>query len=158
MPISIRAVLTDIAPALKRDTAFGLWLSGLGSDGALHQDPSDEDEVALIARLTVDASLEPKWTVERVDGESRPLTADQRRSFSTFKVDDRNDTQLRWTRTSALGRMSARDGGDRDALAAASRAAREALADHENSSLAVLCSEVGDSGAGGATYGRLSSE
>lgn len=142
MPISIRAVLTDIAPALKKDTAFGLWLSGLGSDGALHQDPSDEDEVALIARLTVDASLEPKWTVERVDGESRPLTADQRRSFSTFKVDDRNDTQLRWTRTSALGRMSARDGGDRDALAAASRAAREALADHENSSLADLATRV----------------
>lgn len=144
VPISITAVLVDIPKALRKDTAFGLWLTGIDADGDLHQDPSDEHEVALIAKLTVDANLEPKWSIERTDGQSQYLSAEQRRSFSTFKVDDRNDTQLRWTRTSALGRMSARDGGDRDALAAASRAAREALADHSNSSLADLAQRVQD--------------
>lgn len=143
-PITIKAVLVDIPPALKKDTAFGLWLSGVDADGEVHQDPDDEHDVALIARLTVDASLEPKWTIERVDGMSQSLSGEQRRNFSTFKVDDRNDTQLRWTRTSALGRMSTRDGGDREALAAASRAAREALAEHENSSLADIARQVQD--------------
>ena len=141
-PISIRAVLIDVPAALRKDTAFGLWLSGLDGDGELHQDPEDQYTPALIAQLTVDSSLEPKWTVERVDGQSQSLNASQRRSFSTFKVDDRTDAQLRWSRTSALGRMSSEDGGEREALAAASRAARDALADHQNSSLADLAEKV----------------
>lgn len=141
-PISIKAILVDIPPALRKDDAFGLWLSGLDADGTLHQDPQDDLTPALIVRLTVDLSLEPKWVVERVDGQTRDLKSSHRGHFSTFKVDDRNDTQLRWTRTSALGRMSVKEGGDREALAAASRAARDALADHENSSLALLAKKV----------------
>lgn len=70
------------------------------------------------------------------------LTSSQRRAFSTFKVDDRTDAQLRWSRNSPLGRLSAEDGGEREALASASRAAREALADHENSSLSELATKV----------------
>jgi putative ATP-dependent endonuclease of OLD family len=72
------------------------------------------------------------------------LTSTQRHSFSTFKVDDRTDIQLRWSHNSALGRMSAKDGGERDALAAASRAAHEALADHHNPSLTELAASVQD--------------
>lgn len=140
--ISIKAVLVDLPDEIRRESVFGFWLSGLDEDGELHQDPEDHLTPALIARLTVDSSLEPKWTVERADGQSAPLTASQRRFFSTFKVDDRNDAQLRWSRTSALGRMSAKDGGERDALSAASRAAREALADHGNSALADLAQKV----------------
>lgn len=141
-PISIRAVLVDLPDAIKKENAFGLWLSGLDSEAELHQDPEDDLTPALIVSLTVDAGLEPKWSVERADGEQTFISASQRSAFSTFKVDDRNDTQLRWSRTSALGRMSAKDGGERDALAAASRAAREALADHGNSSLADLAQKV----------------
>lgn len=141
-PITIRAVLVDIPEALRKENAFGLWLSGLDSDGVLHQDPEDEFTPALIASLTIDESLEPQWAVERLDGQSQYLTSAQRRHFSTFKVDDRNDTQLRWTRTSALGRMSAQDGGEREALSAASRAAQNALASHENASLSELASKV----------------
>lgn len=141
-PITIRAVLVDIPEALRKENAFGLWLSGLDSDGVLHQDPEDEFTPALIASLTIDESLEPQWAVERLDGQSQYLTSAQRRHFSTFKVDDRNDTQLRWTRTSALGRMSAQDGGEREALSAASRAAQNALASHENASLSELAKKV----------------
>ncbi|QOD94084.1 ATP-binding protein [Chryseoglobus sp. 28M-23] len=141
-PISIRAVLIDLPDSLRKDTAFGLWLSGVDDDGELHQDPEDSYSPALIASLSVDSSLEPKWTVERVDGQETMLTVAQRRHFSTFKIDDRTDTQLRWSRTSALGRMSAQDGGERDALAAASRAAQSALASHESSSLADLAQKI----------------
>lgn len=141
-PILIKAVIVDIPDTLRKENAFGLWMSGLDENGDLHQDPEDDHTPALIACLRIDESLEPKWTVERVDGQSQMLTSSQRGYFSTFKVDDRTDTQLRWTRTSALGRMSAKDGGDRAALSAASRAAQHALAGHESSSLADLAQKV----------------
>ncbi len=140
--IKIRALLVDIPTPLRKENAFGLWLSGLDAGDELHQDPEDQYIPALIVSLTVDSSLEPRWAVERVDGQLQSLSAAQRRSFSTFKVDDRTDTQLRWSRTSALGRLSAEGGGERDALAAASRAARDVLADHQNSSLADLAARV----------------
>lgn len=141
-PISIAALVIDIPPALKKETALGLWMSGVDQDGEIHQDPEDALEPALQVQLEVDASLEPRWSVLRTDGSEQYLTSTQRRAFSTFKVDDRTDVQLRWSRNSALGRMSANDGGERDALAAASRAAREALADHNNSSLTDLAALV----------------
>lgn len=140
--ISITAVLLDVPSSLLKDSTFGLWQSGLDADGQLHQDPEDEYAPCLIVSLRVDEALEPRWSVERVYGQSQMLTSTQRRAFSTFKVDDRTDSQLRWSRTSALGRMSVQDGGERSALAAASRAARDALADHENSSLADLALKV----------------
>lgn len=143
-PIVIKALLIDIPAALRKDTSFGLWLSGVDQKGEPQQDPEDELEPALIVQLTVDASLEPRWSVVRLDGAEQFLTSSQRRAFSTFKVDDRTDAQLRWSRNSPLGRMSSEDGGERNALAAASRAARETLVGHENSSLADLAAKVQD--------------
>lgn len=141
-PILIKALLIDLPPALKKEASLGLWLSGVDQDGEVHQDPEDSYEPAILVQLAVDASLEPKWSVARADGDLQYLSASQRRAFSTFKVDDRTDAQLRWSRNSPLGRMSAEDGGEREALASASRAARDALADHENSSLSELATRV----------------
>lgn len=141
-PISIKAVLVDLPSEIRKENVFGLWLSGLDADGELQQDPEDDLTPALIVRLTVDASLEPQWRVERVDGQTQYLTSSQRAHFSTFNVDDRTDAQLRWSRTSALGRMSVKGGGEREALADASRAAREALAQNENSALAEIAGQV----------------
>lgn len=141
-PVLIKALLTDVPTSLKKENAFGLWLSGVDKDSEPHQDPRDGMAPALMVQLLVNASLEPRWSVVRVDGSDQYLTSSQRRAFSTFKVDDRTDAQLRWSRNSPLGRMSAEDGGERDALAAASRASREALADHVNSSLTDLAGLV----------------
>jgi energy-coupling factor transporter ATP-binding protein EcfA2 len=143
-PITIRAVLVDIPAPLLKDGALGLWLTGLADTGELFQDPEDHLTPALLVQLSVDSTLEPHWTVERVEGQSHALSATQRRHFSTFKVDDRTDSQLRWSRTSALGRLSAEQGGEREALAAASRAARDALLHHQSSPLAQLSLAVQD--------------
>ena len=143
-PIIIRALLTDLPPALLKESAFGLWLSGVDSQGEVHPEPTDDLQPGLMTQLSVDSTLEPRWSVTRHDGAAQPLSASQRRSFSTFRVDDRTDTQLRWSRSSALGRMSAKEGADRRALAAASRAARDALAQQENSSLDELAKKVQD--------------
>lgn len=144
VPIRIKAVLTDIPAPLRKDSTFGFWQSGLAANGQLHQEPEDGLEPCLVVRLTVDESLEPQWEVIRADGEARNITSSQRREFSTFRVDDRTDAQLRWTRTSALGRMSAKDGAVREALAAAERAAREALAGHGSAALDELVKKVQD--------------
>ncbi|RZL83558.1 MAG: DUF2813 domain-containing protein [Rhodococcus sp. (in: high G+C Gram-positive bacteria)] len=141
-PIVIRALLVDLPVALKKEATFGLWLSGADDSGEPHQDPADGLEPALVVRLAVDADLEPRWSVVRTTGEEQNLTSAQRRAFSTFKVDDRTDAQLRWSRNSPLGRLSAEGGGERDALAAASRAAREALVGHKDSGLSDLAAKV----------------
>jgi putative ATP-dependent endonuclease of OLD family len=141
-PIVIKALLMDVPPALRKESALGLWLSGADSQGEPHQDPEDGLEPALIVQLTVNADLEPRWSVVRSDGEVQNLTSAQRRAFSTFKVDDRADAQLRWSRNSPLGRMSAEDGGAREALAAASRAARDAIVGHKSSPLSELAERV----------------
>lgn len=141
-PIVIKALLIDIPSALKKEAALGLWLSGVDGEGDPHQDPEDGLEPALIVQLVVDIDLEPKWSIVRPGGEVQNLTSSQRRAFSTFKVDDRTDAQLRWSRNSPLGRMSAEDGGERTALAAASRAARDALVSHESSALSDLATRV----------------
>ncbi len=141
-PIVIRALLIDLPPDLMKEAALGLWLSGVDQNGEPRQDPEDGYDPALLVQLSVDDSLEPKWSVLRVDGDLQHLTSSQRRSFSTFKVDDRTDAQLRWSRNSPLGRMSAKEGGEREALAAASRAARDALVAHENPALSELGVQV----------------
>lgn len=143
-PIQIKAVLTEVPEALLKDTSFGFWQSGLGADGKVHQEPEDGLEPCLVVRLTVDESLEPQWAVVRADDEARELTSSQRREFATFRVDDRTDAQLRWTRTSALGRMSAKDGAERRALVAAERAARNALSSHDSADLNELIRKVQD--------------
>lgn len=140
--IKIEAVLTDIPTPLLRDKSFGFWQSGLAANGQIHQEPEDGLVPCLIVRLTVDDSLEPQWEVVRADGDARSITSSQRREFSTFRVDDRTDAQLRWSRSSALGRMSAKDGAAREALAAAERAAREALHGHDSTALNELVKQV----------------
>jgi len=156
-PVIIKALLVDLPSELKKDSTFGLWLCGVDQDGELLQDPEDGSDTALMVQLSVDESLEPKWCVLRSDGSEKYLSSAQRRTFSTFKVDDRTDAQLRWSRNSALGRLSYADGGERDALAAASRAAREALLDHENSSLTDLTKKIQDRAnqVGGGSFSNL---
>ncbi|MDO5619517.1 ATP-dependent nuclease [Kocuria sp.] len=143
-PIQIKAIVTDVPGLLLKDDTFGFWQSGLASDGQIHQEPEDGLEACLVVCLSVDESLEPQWEIMRADGEGRRITSSQRRGFSTFRIDDRTDTQLRWSRTSALGRMSAKDGGEREALAAAERAAREALNGHDSPALNELVKQVQD--------------
>ncbi|AXE39137.1 ATP-dependent nuclease [Acidipropionibacterium virtanenii] len=140
--IQIKAILTDVPTSLLKDNTFGFWQRGLDDGGGLRQEPEDGLEPCLVVRLTVDESLEPQWEVVRGDGETRSITSSQRRAFSTFRVDDRTDAQLRWSRTSALGRMSAKDGTEREALAEAERAARAALNGHKSSAMNDLAKAI----------------
>lgn len=141
-PIVIEAVIGNIPDSLKTDSHFGFNLSGLSADGKVHSEPEEGLEEVLVVRLTIDSLLEPIWEVMHGDEETKRLRQSQRRHFSTFKVDERTDSQLRWTRTSALGRLSAESGADRQALHKASVAARQALADETEADLKTLAEQV----------------
>lgn len=144
-PIVIRAAITNLPARLMKETAYGLWLSGIDAVGEVSQDPTDETDPCIIVQLQVDDSLEPVWTIERLlGGEGKPLNAYARREFATFKVDERADVHLRWTRTSALGRLSDKGTGAKSAMAIASRAAREALASIDDADLTAVADRVQD--------------
>ena len=143
--IVIRVVVSGLSAAIMKESAHGLHLSGIDEEGNLHQDPSDDLEPCLIVQVKIDSTLEPVWTIERVGiGDSYSLSSHQRREFAVFKVDERTDTHLRWTRTSALGRMSAAKGGTgaQNAMAVAARAARDAIRDLEDEGIDDLTSRV----------------
>lgn len=141
--ICIRAYITGIPRELLRDSALGLYLCGTNEDHAFSPDPSDGFDPSLEVQLKVDASLEPEWSVIK-NGEQHRLTSSQRRKFGVFSVDSRSEAQLRWSRTSALGRMSAETGADRKVLAQANRAAQEAITSGHNSELMKLTSQIQD--------------
>lgn len=138
-PIIIRCIVSGLSKKLLMESSMGLWLSGIDDDGKLYQDPIEGTDPALIVQLRIDDSLEPVWTVERLDGENNiNISSLLRREFATFKVDDRTDVHLRWSKASALGRISSEENSTGNAMALASRAAKEAIASYNNEGLNTL--------------------
>ncbi|HPR09748.1 MAG TPA: AAA family ATPase [Candidatus Saccharibacteria bacterium] len=141
--ICIRVVVANLPKEILKDSAFGLALSGIDADGTLYQDPEDSLESCIIVQLLIDSSHEPVWTVERLDGSiSSEIRSSHRHYLSTFKVDERADVHLRWTSTSALGRLSSDRNSAAKAMASAARAASKAIAEYEDSALSELTSNV----------------
>lgn len=142
-PICIRITIANIPKELLKDSAFGLHLSGIDVEGNLHQDPQDDLDPCLIIQLKVDETHEPIWSVERVDGsESTEIRSSQRHYLATFKVDERADVHLRWTSTSALGKLSHDKNSAVRAMASAARAASKAISEHEDTELSELTEQV----------------
>jgi len=129
-PISIRVTLTGLPPELRQHHVLGLHLSGLDAAGELHQDPEDDHEVCVTICLTVDGELEPKWTAFRPGKgtDEAAVSSAARRLIGTYKVDERIDAHLRWTKTSALGRLTQTKHGATKLLVEANRTARAAVA------------------------------
>lgn len=141
--ILIRAYLTDIPNELLKESALGFFLCGTTPDGKFCSDPVEGFEPSLAVQLRVDRSLEPEWSVVK-NGEEHRLSSSHRRRFGVFSVDVRSDAQLRWSRNSALGRLSAGSNTERQVLAEANRAAQQAIASGENSDLECLTRKVQD--------------
>lgn len=145
-PISILVTLTDLPPELRQHGVLGLHLSGLDADGELHQDPEDDHEACVVVSLTVDSDLEPKWTVFRPQkkAEEATLSSATRRLIGAYKVDERIDAHLRWTKTSALGRLTEAKHGAAQLLVDANRTARDAVSSSIPDELLTLTKSVQD--------------
>ncbi|GAA3780152.1 hypothetical protein GCM10022225_80490 [Plantactinospora mayteni] len=142
-PIVLRVLIGDLTTALlDAEAGFGMWLTGLTPSGELEHDPAPASEECVMLQLTVDADLEPSWTVVRHGAydDGMPLTSGRRRALGLFRVDERVDTHLRWGRGSALARLT--DGGADAAVTAVRRTSRETVFNNVGADLQATASQV----------------
>lgn len=105
--IVIRATVVDPPRELLRLEAFAGYVRGVNSDtGEIVDEPDDEDP-ALTVELRVDRYLEPVWQVVAArQPDPTPLKANQRATFGVVRIGSDSVTDLRWSRSSALLRMT----------------------------------------------------
>lgn len=144
MPITIRVGLSDLPAAIRRHDTLGMALAGIDQTGDLHEDPDDGLTPCLVIDLTIDRTLEPVWTVYRPNKDAPPVTvtATARQLIGAFKVDERINTHLRWSRTSALGRLTDVAHRADELLLNANREARKAVSEAIPAELSELVGTV----------------
>lgn len=143
--IQIEVTLTELDGASMAKEVFGDFLRGVDENGGLHDEPVDGTVPAVTVRLSVDASLEPSWSLVRGPTyEPRRISAQQRQHFMAHRVDDAGTDHLTWSRTSALARGTASAPELPGMLADSQRAARQAIFDHPVESLQLAADEAAE--------------
>lgn len=147
-PIRIRVAVDHLPDELIAMDAFGGFLAGIDDEGEWTHDPGEESQCCVIIEFLVEADLDPVWQSYRPplegldDEEPQPVRARHRSRMTAYRIDDRIDAHLRWSRTSALGKLTASRDDTRSTLTLAGRAARDAAADAVTDSLKALAEEV----------------
>lgn len=145
--IRIRVAVDDLPDELIAMDAFGGFLAGIDEHGNWFHDPVDESQRCVIVELLVEADLEPVWqsyrpTVEGQEEEPHPIRAKNRSKMTAYRIDDRVDAHLRWSRTSSLGKLTANRGDTKATLTLANRAARVAATEAITEELKTLAADV----------------
>jgi putative ATP-dependent endonuclease of OLD family len=147
-PIRIRVAIDDLPDELIAMDAFGGFLAGIDEDSELSHDPADDSQRCVVVEFLVEADLEPVWQSYRppVDGEEEdvptPIRARHRALMTAYRIDDRVDAHLRWSRSSSLGKLTANREDTRATLTKASRAASVAAAEAVTDDLKALAKDV----------------
>lgn len=147
-PIRIRVAVDELPDELIAMDAFGGFLAGIDDDGEWMHDPVDEAQRCVIVEYLVEADLEPVWQSYRPplegldDEEPHPIRARHRSRMTAYRIDDRIDAHLRWSRTSSLGKLTASRDDTRSTLTLAGRAARDAAAGAVTDALKNLAKDV----------------
>ena len=124
--IEIEVTVGELSKALKSDERFGLYIRGWTEDGALRDEPEDEDEPVLTVRLTVDATLEPVWEMvcDRVET-PRTISNRDRALFGLVRLAGDDARHLAWGQGSVLSRLTGDNSEAAARLSEAYRAARD---------------------------------
>jgi len=147
-PVRIRVAVDELPDELIAMDAFGGFLAGIDDNGEWMHDPVDEVQRCVIVEFLVEADLEPVWQSYRPplegldDEESRPVRARHRSRMTAYRIDDRIDAHLRWSRSSSLGKLTSSRDDTRSTLTLAGRAARDAAASAITDALKTLAREV----------------
>lgn len=148
-PIRIRVAIAELPDELLTLDAFGAFLAGIDVGGNWVHEPTEDHESCVIVELLVDADLEPIWQAFRPpaddgedDGDPPSIRAKHRARITAFRIDERVDAHLRWSRMSALGKLTSRREDAKETLTAANRAARVAAAEAVTPALKELAKEV----------------
>jgi putative ATP-dependent endonuclease of OLD family len=131
-PIQLTITLGDLPEGFKALTKYGEYLRGWDAEKQVIIDEPDEGgglEYALSVRLTVDQTLEPKWSfyTERFLEDTRPewgLTFEDRQMIAPTRLGVYTKRHLAWGKQSILLRLTGKDSLGGNILTQARRAAR----------------------------------
>lgn len=107
-PIEIEVSIISFPEKLLSDEKYGLYTRSLNIETNEISDeftPEDSENIipTLTVKLTVDKSLEPKWTVVNTrDQENKQISASDRATLNCFMVSDFIDRHFSWNRGSPL--------------------------------------------------------
>lgn len=143
-PIEITVSITEIPQALMKEDKFGLYLRDYDkAKGDGDDEPTDPGTTILTIRLTIDDTLEPKWTVITNRTDPKPISQKDRRllSFGTVGFDYVKDFQ--WGRGSILQKYADSREALHNAFTQAMRAAVENTSLDALDQMAPTVKEVG---------------
>lgn len=127
-PIVIEILIGELPDEFCSEQKYGPHLRGWDNrTAAIHDEPEDNDEVVLTARLTVDKDLAPKWRiVTDRNPEGVDFKATDRAKLNVGLIGSYSDKELTWAAGTALSKIT-RSKNLNQALFDASRAARTSL-------------------------------
>ena len=131
--ITITVTLAGLPSVFKSDDHYGMYLRGWnGQTSQVEDEPCEGFEEALSIRVTIDQSLEAKWSIynDRINEEEKdPPSVRYKdvKQFATTRLGPYAERHLGWGRYSILTRMSEASESISLQLARANRAARKAL-------------------------------
>lgn len=124
--IEVEVTVGELSRALLSDGRFGLYLRGISQAGQLNDEPEDTDKPVLTVKLSVDATMEPVWSLvcDRYPV-PRILSNRDRAMFSLVRLAGDEARHLTWAQGSVLSKMTDSNDETAQMLAHAYRAARE---------------------------------
>ena len=128
-PIDIRLTIGALDDALKNIESYGPHLRNFNAEtGEVLDEPDAGHEVVLTVKMTVDADLEPAWTLHSdagaaEDQEGRLRWSDRTR-LAPVRIGGLSERNLTWQRGSVLNRITEEQPDISLALANAAREAR----------------------------------
>lgn len=144
-PIRITATIGDLGNALKNLDAYGDFLQSYDEiTREIEQEPKHGAETVLSLSVTVDADLEPVWTLDSDDPNAliRSLRWADRLATAPARLGNYLNSQLGWTRGSVLNRLSEDPIRLGPQLAEAARKARSSFGDAASAPLKDVLEEV----------------
>lgn len=124
--IEVEVTIGELSRALLSDGRFGLYLRGLSPTGELNDEPEDADTPVLTVRLSVDATMEPVWSLV-CDRHPVPriLSNRDRAMFCLVRLAGDEARHLTWAQGSVLSKMTEANDETAQMLAHAYRSARQ---------------------------------
>lgn len=118
--IILSGTFTELPPTLLSEDKFGLYLRR--NDVQLIQnvddEPKDGSPICLTIRLTINASLEPKWEVVCNRKEPKPISHNERKAMFIGSVGENCGKDMVWGRSSVLQKYADAKGVLHDAYTA----------------------------------------
>lgn len=136
--LEILVTVGELSEHALNEKRFGLHTRGWTKDGALRDEPEEDDEPVVTVRLVVDASLEGEWTLHTDRHEPKVLSPRDRALFGVVRLGSDIERHLTWARGSALSALTEEREGAASNLALAFRAARELVTPDKLPSLAAV--------------------